>query len=54
VKRLIEWLSKLPENPRTILKTCAFGLLAGSAAVLFQLVINLFIIMGSGGLLRAI
>lgn len=37
MKILVEWLSKLPERPRTILKTCAYGFVAGLVAVAFQL-----------------
>jgi len=37
---LVEWLAKLPERPRTILKTCAYGFAAGLVAVAFQLAIN--------------
>jgi hypothetical protein len=33
VKKLVEWLAKLPERPRTILKTCAYGFVAGLVAV---------------------
>jgi len=40
VTKLVEWLSKLPERPRTILKTCAYGLAAGLVAVTFQLAMN--------------
>jgi len=40
VKKLAEWLAKLPERPRTIFKTCAYGIVAGLAAVAFQLAIN--------------
>jgi CIC family chloride channel protein len=40
VKILVEWLSKLPERPRTILKTCAYGFVAGLVAVAFQLAMN--------------
>jgi len=40
VKRLVEWLSKLQERPRTILKTCAYGIGAGLVAVAFQLTLN--------------
>lgn len=40
VKILVEWLSKLPERPRTILKTCAYGFGAGLVAVAFQLAMN--------------
>jgi len=42
VKKLVEWLAKLPERPRTILKTCACGLVAGLAAVSFQLALSGF------------
>jgi len=37
---LVEWLSKLQERPRTILKTCAYGIGAGLVAVAFQLTLN--------------
>jgi CIC family chloride channel protein len=37
---LIEWLSKLPERPRVILKTCAYGFVAGWVAVAFQVAMN--------------
>ena len=37
---LVEWLAKLPERPRTILKTCAYGFVAGLVAVAFQLALN--------------
>jgi CIC family chloride channel protein len=40
VKLLVEWLAKLPERPRAIIKTCAYGLAAGLVAVAFQLAIN--------------
>jgi CIC family chloride channel protein len=40
VKRLVEWLAKLPDRPRTIFKTCAYGLVAGLVAVAFQMAIN--------------
>ncbi len=40
MKLLIERLSKLPEHPRTILKTCAYGFVAGLVAVAFQLAMN--------------
>ena len=40
VKILVEWLAKLPERPRTILKTCAYGFAAGLVAVAFQLAMN--------------
>jgi CIC family chloride channel protein len=40
VKLLVEWLAKLPERPRTIFKTCAYGLVAGLVAVAFQLAMN--------------
>ena len=40
VKLLVEWLSKVPERPRTILKTCAYGFVAGLVAVAFQLALN--------------
>jgi CIC family chloride channel protein len=40
VKRLVEWLAKLPERPRTIFKTCAYGFVAGLVAVAFQLALN--------------
>jgi len=42
VKQLVEWLAKVPERPRTIFKTCAYGLVAGLVAVAFQLAINGF------------
>ena len=42
MKILVEWLAKLPERPRTILKTCAYGFVAGLVAVTFQLAINGF------------
>jgi len=37
---LVEWLAKLPERPRTILKICAYGVMAGMVAVAFQLAMN--------------
>lgn len=37
VKRLVERLARIPERPRMILKTCAYGVAAGLAAVAFQL-----------------
>ena len=40
MKTLVDWLSKLPERPRTILKTCAYGFVAGLVAVAFQLALN--------------
>ena len=40
VKRLATWLARLPERPRTILKTCSYGFAAGLVAVAFQLAIN--------------
>ncbi len=40
VKILVEWLVKLPERPRTILKTCAYGFAAGLVAVAFQIAMN--------------
>ena len=40
VKILVDWLSKLPERPRAILKTCAYGFAAGLVAVAFQLAMN--------------
>jgi CIC family chloride channel protein len=40
VQILVEWLSKLPERPRTIFKTCAYGFVAGLVAVAFQLAMN--------------
>ena len=40
MKLLVEWLAKLPERPRTIFKTCAYGFVAGLVAVAFQLAIN--------------
>ena len=40
MKILVEWLAKLPERPRAILKTCAYGIAAGLVAVAFQLAIN--------------
>ena len=40
MKILVEWLAKLPERPRTVLKTCAYGVVAGLAAVAFQLAMN--------------
>ncbi len=40
VKLLVEWLRKLPERPRAIFKTCAFGLAAGLVAVVFQLALT--------------
>jgi CIC family chloride channel protein len=40
VKILVEWLAKLPERPRTILKTCGYGVAAGMVAVAFQLAMN--------------
>ena len=42
VKILVEWLAKLPERPRTILKTCAYGFVAGLVAVAFQLALNAY------------
>jgi CIC family chloride channel protein len=46
---LAEWLGKLPERPRIILKTCLYGLVAGLAAVAFQLAMNAIY---RGGLVR--
>jgi len=40
VNKLAEWLSKLSERPRTILKTCGYGFVAGLVAVAFQLAMN--------------
>ena len=40
MNKLVEWLGKLPERPRIILKTCAYGFVAGLAAVAFQLGVN--------------
>jgi CIC family chloride channel protein len=40
VKILVAWMAKLPERPRGILKTCAYGFVAGLAAVAFQLAMN--------------
>lgn len=40
MKLLVEWLSKLPERPRTIVKTCSYGLAAGLVAVAFQVALN--------------
>jgi CIC family chloride channel protein len=40
VKLLVEWLAKMPERPRTIFKTCAYGVVAGLVAVAFQLTMN--------------
>jgi len=40
VKKLVEWLARLPERPRTIFKTCAYGFAAGLVAVAFQLAMN--------------
>jgi CIC family chloride channel protein len=40
VKILVDWLAKLPERPRTILKTCAYGFVAGLVAVAFQVAMN--------------
>jgi CIC family chloride channel protein len=40
VKTLVEWLAKLPERPRVILKTCAYGFVAGLVAVAFQVAMN--------------
>ncbi len=37
---LVAWLSKFPERPRTIFKTCAYGFVAGLVAVAFQLAMN--------------
>jgi CIC family chloride channel protein len=37
---MVEWLAKLPERPRTIFKTCAYGFAAGMIAVAFQLAMN--------------
>lgn len=42
MNKLVAWLARLPEQPRTILKTCAYGFAAGVAAVLFQLAITGF------------
>jgi hypothetical protein len=39
-RKFVEWLAKLPERPRTIFKTCAYGFVAGLVAVAFQLAIN--------------
>lgn len=36
----VEWLSRLPERPRTIIKTGVYGLVAGLVAVAFQRAIN--------------
>lgn len=49
VKIFVEWLAKLPERPRTVLKTVAYGLIAGLGAVLFQLAIS---VVYNEGLLR--
>ena len=40
MKKLVEWLSRLRERPRTILKTCAYGFAAGLVAVTFQIAMN--------------
>jgi len=40
VKTLVEWLAKLRERPRVILKTCAYGFVAGLVAVVFQVAMN--------------
>jgi CIC family chloride channel protein len=40
MKLLVDWLAKLPERPRTVFKTCAYGVAAGLAAVAFQLAMN--------------
>ena len=40
VNKLVGWLARLPERPRVIFKTCAYGLVAGLVAVAFQLAIN--------------
>lgn len=37
VKKLVVWLTQLGERPRLLLKTCAYGFVAGWVAVLFQL-----------------
>jgi hypothetical protein len=39
---LAEWLGKMPERPRIILKTCLYGFVAGLAAVAFQVAMNAF------------
>ena len=40
MKKLIERLAKLPMRSRTIVKTCAYGFVAGLIAVAFQLAMN--------------
>lgn len=40
MRLLVDWLSKVPERPRAILKTCAYGLVAGLVAVAFQQAMN--------------
>jgi CIC family chloride channel protein len=40
VNTWVGWLEKLPERPRMVLKTCAYGFVAGLVAVAFQLAIN--------------
>jgi CIC family chloride channel protein len=40
VKQLVDLLLKLPERPRAICKTCAYGFVAGLVAVAFQLAMN--------------
>ena len=37
---MVEWLAKLPERPRAIFKTCAYGFVAGLVAVAFQMAMN--------------
>lgn len=40
MKKLVERLTKLPLRSRTIVKTCAYGFVAGLVAVAFQLAMN--------------
>jgi CIC family chloride channel protein len=40
MKLLVDWLARLPERPRSILKTCAYGFVAGLVVVAFQLAMN--------------
>jgi chloride channel protein, CIC family len=40
VNKLVQWVTKLPERPQVILKTCAYGFVAGIVAVAFQLAMN--------------
>lgn len=53
VNKLVEWLGRMPERPRTLLKTCAFGFVAGLVAVAFQLGVNLFYNVGIGWLAQS-